>query len=205
MGKEEDERSPKPSTSMSSIQHPSMPPLGPTLPYLSPSNPEELRGSQETSEHPLIPPLRPTLPYPSSGKNLELRRFQETSQHPLMPPLGSTLPYHSLSNLEELRRSKETTQRVSDLSNMPNSVESEKNVGGTSHTIDQSYHISSEDKETTSDVNKEAEGTNDVSDDDERVEMPKSGMEFATEKELLTYYKRYAKQVGFGVRTQRTK
>ncbi|KAF5447652.1 hypothetical protein F2P56_033186 [Juglans regia] len=271
MGKEEAGRSPKPSTSMSSIQeyyspvnpyyppfmmlpntyinpypnphpypwgsqHPSMPPLGPTLPYPSSSNPEELRGSQETSQHPSMPPLGPTLlypstsnpdelrrfqetsqhssmpplgptlPYPSSEKKLEeLKRDQETSQHPSMPPLGSTLPYPLSSSLEEFRRSEVTTQRVSDSSTMPNSVESEKNVGGTSHTTDQSYHISSEDKEATSDVHKEAEETNDVSNDDERVEIPKSGMEFATEKELLAYYKRYAKQVGFGVKTQRTK
>ncbi|KAF5447650.1 hypothetical protein F2P56_033186 [Juglans regia] len=238
MGKEEAGRSPKPSTSMSSIQHPSMPPLGPTLPYPSSSNPEELRGSQETSQvdhpsmpplgptllypstsnpdelrrfqetsqHSSMPPLGPTLPYPSSEKKLEeLKRDQETSQHPSMPPLGSTLPYPLSSSLEEFRRSEVTTQRVSDSSTMPNSVESEKNVGGTSHTTDQSYHISSEDKEATSDVHKEAEETNDVSNDDERVEIPKSGMEFATEKELLAYYKRYAKQVGFGVKTQRTK
>ncbi|XP_040992240.1 protein FAR1-RELATED SEQUENCE 4-like isoform X4 [Juglans microcarpa x Juglans regia] len=242
MGKEEAGRSPKPSTSMSSIQeyyspvnpyyppfmmlpntyinpypnphpypwgsqHPSRPPLGPTLPYPSSSNSEELRGSQETSQvdHPSIPPLGPTLPYPSSSNPDELRRFQETSQHPSMPPLGPTLPYPLSSSLEEFRRSEVTTQRVSDSSTMPNSVESEKNVGGTSHTTDQSYHISSEDKEATSDVHKEAEGTNDVSNDDERVEIPKSGMEFATEKELLAYYKRYAKQVGFGVKTQRTK
>ncbi|KAF5471958.1 hypothetical protein F2P56_008715, partial [Juglans regia] len=60
---------------------------------------------------------------------------------------------------------------------------------------------------TSSDINKEAEaeGTNEVSDDDERVEEPKPGMEFATDKELLAYYKRYAKQQGFGVITQRTK
>ncbi|XP_041016293.1 protein FAR1-RELATED SEQUENCE 5-like [Juglans microcarpa x Juglans regia] len=61
--------------------------------------------------------------------------------------------------------------------------------------------------ETSSDVNKvaEAEETNEVSDDDERVEEPKPGMEFATDKELLAYYKQYAKQQGFGVITQRTK
>ncbi|XP_035548472.1 protein FAR1-RELATED SEQUENCE 4-like [Juglans regia] len=62
-------------------------------------------------------------------------------------------------------------------------------------------------EKTSSDVNKvaEAEETNEISDDDERIEDPKPGMEFATDKELLAYYKRYAKQQGFGVITQRTK
>ncbi|KAF5447271.1 hypothetical protein F2P56_032838 [Juglans regia] len=56
-------------------------------------------------------------------------------------------------------------------------------------------------------VNKvaEAEETNEISYDDERVEDPKPGMEFATDKELLAYYKRYAKQQDFGVITQRMK
>ncbi|KAF5476175.1 hypothetical protein F2P56_007910 [Juglans regia] len=50
----------------------------------------------------------------------------------------------------------------------------------------------------------EAEGTNQVS-DDEGVEEPKPGMEFATDKEFMAYYKRYTKQQGFSVIIQRTK
>ncbi|KAG6702636.1 hypothetical protein I3842_07G045400 [Carya illinoinensis] len=38
-----------------------------------------------------------------------------------------------------------------------------------------------------------------------RVEEPRSGMEFESVKELTAYYKQYAKQEGFGVRTQRTR
>ncbi|XP_040986496.1 uncharacterized protein LOC121234582 isoform X7 [Juglans microcarpa x Juglans regia] len=181
------------------LPYPSLiPPLGPTLPYPPLSNPEELKRSQETSQHPSMPPLRPTLPYPSLSNPEELKRFQETSQHPSVPPVGTTLPYHSSSNSETFRGSEETTQSVSDSSTMPNGVESETDVGGTSHASDQSYDINSEDKETTSEVLKELEGTNDVSDEDEQVEIPKSGMKLATEKVLLPYYKQYAKQADKG-------
>ncbi|KAG7955922.1 hypothetical protein I3843_11G098500 [Carya illinoinensis] len=214
--------------SQETSQHPSMPPLGPTLPYPPSSNPEELRRFQETGKHMSMPPLGPTLPNPSSsnleklkkfqeasqhplipsgGPTVpytlssnpeELKRFQETKQHPLVPPLGPTLSYHSSSNSETFRKSEETTKSVSDSSTMPNSAESETNVGGTSHTTGQSYEINSEDKETTSDVRKESEGTNDVSNEDERVEIPKFGMKFTTEKELLPYYKQYVKQADKG-------
>lgn len=52
----------------------------------------------------------------------------------------------------------------------------------------------------------EAKGSNEVSDDDERVEEPKFGMEFAIDKELSAYYERYyVKQYGFGVIIQRMK
>ncbi|XP_035543227.1 protein FAR-RED ELONGATED HYPOCOTYL 3-like isoform X3 [Juglans regia] len=180
--------------SQETSQHPSMPPLEPTLPYPPSSNPEDLRRFQETSQHSLMPPLGPTVPYPSSSNPEEFKRFQETNQHLSVPPLGSTLPYHSSSNSETFRGSEETTQSISDSSTMPNSVESETDVGGTSHATDQSYDINSEDKETTSEVLKESEGTNDVSDEDEQVEIPKYGMKFATEKVLLPYYKQYAKQ-----------
>ncbi|KAF5468439.1 hypothetical protein F2P56_012589 [Juglans regia] len=61
--------------------------------------------------------------------------------------------------------------------------------------------------ETSSDINIEpdAEEMNEVSDDDNRVEPPKSGMQFSSDKEVLDYYKRYAKQEGFGVIIKRTK
>ncbi|KAG6649266.1 hypothetical protein CIPAW_07G200600 [Carya illinoinensis] len=69
--------------------------------------------------------------------------------------------------------------------------ESETNVGGTS--------LFSEENEESKDINEE-------NSDNQRVkEDPKVGMEFATDHELMAYYKRYAKQQGFGVITQRTK
>ncbi|KAG6709465.1 hypothetical protein I3842_06G133700 [Carya illinoinensis] len=57
------------------------------------------------------------------------------------------------------------------------------------------------------DINEDldVEDTTVVSDDEVRVEPPRSGMEFGSEKEVMDYYKKYAKQEGFGVRTQRTK
>ncbi|KAG6696778.1 hypothetical protein I3842_09G166200 [Carya illinoinensis] len=63
-------------------------------------------------------------------------------------------------------------------SSMPFSVESENDVGG---------------------------GMFEVSDDDNNIEPPKAGMKFGTDKEVLAYYKRFAKQEGFGVIIRRTK
>ncbi|KAG6631832.1 hypothetical protein CIPAW_13G117300 [Carya illinoinensis] len=40
--------------------------------------------------------------------------------------------------------------------------------------------------------------------DDEAIEEPKSGMEFKSLEELLSYYKEYGKKCGFGVMTKRT-
>ena len=55
------------------------------------------------------------------------------------------------------------------------------------------------------DINEDLEGTTVVQDDEVRVEAPRSGMEFDSMKDLIAYYKLYAKQEGFGVRTQRTR
>ncbi|KAG2694522.1 hypothetical protein I3760_08G149300 [Carya illinoinensis] len=47
---------------------------------------------------------------------------------------------------------------------------------------------------------------NDLSDDDDdKVDPPTTGMKFLSDKEVLLYYKRYAKQEGFGVIIKRTK
>lgn len=48
----------------------------------------------------------------------------------------------------------------------------------------------------------ETEEANEALDDDVRVEESKSSMEFAIEKEVFIYYKKYAKQADFGGRTQ---
>ncbi|XP_040994324.1 protein FAR1-RELATED SEQUENCE 1-like [Juglans microcarpa x Juglans regia] len=97
------------------------------------------------------------------------------SQHSAMPPCVPNMPYPHCA---------------SESSTMPSNVVGEKNLG-----------------ETSSDINIEPdpEGMNEVSDDDNRVEPPKSGMQFSTDKEVLDYYKRYAKQEGFGVIIKRTK
>ncbi|KAG6718591.1 hypothetical protein I3842_04G159400 [Carya illinoinensis] len=55
------------------------------------------------------------------------------------------------------------------------------------------------------DINEDLEGTTVVPDDEVVIETPRAGMEFVSENELMAYYKKYAKQEGFGVRTQRTK
>ncbi|XP_040988677.1 uncharacterized protein LOC121236208 [Juglans microcarpa x Juglans regia] len=112
-----------------------------------------------------------------------------------------TIPYPPSSNLE---RFQDTPQRPIQSSTLPD--ESEKNIASISHMneVDGSNEVSNADE--TNEVS-EVEGTNEVSDDDddERVEEPKSGMEFATEKDLLAYYKQYVKQPGFGVKTFRMK
>ncbi|XP_042979968.1 protein FAR1-RELATED SEQUENCE 5-like [Carya illinoinensis] len=104
-----------------------------------------------------------------------------------MPPYNQ---YQSSSNLEYLR------QEMPPASTTPNSVESEfeENVGSC-HDADEMFF----------DINEDLEGSTIVSNDEVQVEPPRSGMEFDSEKELIAYYKQYAKQEGFGVRTQRTK
>ncbi|XP_040998443.1 protein FAR1-RELATED SEQUENCE 5-like isoform X3 [Juglans microcarpa x Juglans regia] len=115
--------------------------------------------------------------YPPSSNPEDLRRVETTLQHPMMS--SPYMPCPPLSNTGDLR------QETTPASTVPTSAE-----------FEQSFHSNGE---------AEGEGTTLVSNDDVRVEAPRSGMEFASEKELMTYYKRYAKQEGFGVRTQRTK
>ncbi|XP_042946093.1 protein FAR1-RELATED SEQUENCE 5-like [Carya illinoinensis] len=55
------------------------------------------------------------------------------------------------------------------------------------------------------DIDEDLEGNTISPDGDVRVEAPRSGMEFPIENELTAYYKQYAEQEGFGVRTQKTK
>ncbi|KAF5477465.1 hypothetical protein F2P56_004102, partial [Juglans regia] len=55
------------------------------------------------------------------------------------------------------------------------------------------------------DIDEDLEGATVVPDDEGRVEAPRSDMEFESLKELTAYYKQYAKQEGFGVKTQRIK
>ncbi|XP_042942634.1 protein FAR1-RELATED SEQUENCE 5-like [Carya illinoinensis] len=73
-------------------------------------------------------------------------------------------------------------------SNVPTPVVDEQNVG-----------------KLFFDLNEDLKGTTIVEDDELRVEEPRSGMEFESVKELTAYYKQYAKQEGFDVRTQRTR
>ncbi|XP_042972881.1 protein FAR1-RELATED SEQUENCE 5-like [Carya illinoinensis] len=96
--------------------------------------------------------------------------------------------YQSSSNPEYLR------QETPPASVTPNSDEFEENVGSC-HDADEMFF----------DINEDLEGTTVVRDDEVQVEPPRSGLEFDSEKEVVAYYKKYAKQEGFGVRTQRTK
>ncbi|KAG6701354.1 hypothetical protein I3842_08G161500 [Carya illinoinensis] len=61
-----------------------------------------------SSQHPSMPPIGQTMPYPPLSNPEELRRFQEIGQHPYMPHVGTIMPYHLLSNPKELRRFQET-------------------------------------------------------------------------------------------------
>ncbi|XP_042947953.1 protein FAR1-RELATED SEQUENCE 6-like [Carya illinoinensis] len=132
-----------------------------------------------------LPYMMPTYPNPYP--------YTWGSQHLAMPPFGPTVPYPLSTNPEELRLGEDTTQHSSmphDVPTMPFSVESEKNVGETSP-----------DKSLSPNVEDQFE----VSDEDNKVEPPKAGMKFGSNKEVLSYYKRYAKQEGFGVIIRRTK
>ncbi|XP_042940562.1 protein FAR1-RELATED SEQUENCE 5-like [Carya illinoinensis] len=81
-------------------------------------------------------------------------------------------------------------------------AEFEKNVGCSSRIIDEDVHNADE---MVFDINEDLEGTTNVQEDEVRVDAPRSGMEFASVKDLTAYYKHYAKQQGFGVRIQRTR
>ncbi|XP_035549729.1 protein FAR1-RELATED SEQUENCE 5-like [Juglans regia] len=72
----------------------------------------------------------------------------------------------------------------------------EENVGSTFSDVAE---------EMLFDMDEDLEGTTVVPEDEMRVEAPRPGMEFKSDNELTAYYKQYAKQEGFGVRTQRTK
>ncbi|XP_042988761.1 protein FAR1-RELATED SEQUENCE 5-like [Carya illinoinensis] len=87
-------------------------------------------------------------------------------------------------------------------SNVPTPAVDEQNVGSTSPSTNAHLHDADE---LLFDLNEDLEGTTIVEDDELRVEEPKSGMKFESVKELTAYYKQYAKQEGFGVRTQRTR
>ncbi|XP_041020467.1 protein FAR1-RELATED SEQUENCE 5-like [Juglans microcarpa x Juglans regia] len=146
--------------------------------YVGPINPYYPPRPQNTYGNPNVyhHPFYVNMPYPSSSNPEDFRRVEDSYQ---MPP---HIPYPLSSNLEDLR------QETPPASTLPSSSEFDQNV-----------------EKTLSDTNEEAEATTVVSDDGVRVEAPKSGMEFESEKEFTAYYKRYAKQEGFGVRTQRTK
>ncbi|XP_035546682.1 protein FAR1-RELATED SEQUENCE 5-like [Juglans regia] len=182
------------------------------LPYMMPPNtyPHPYPyawGSQQLPR----PPFGPNMTSPVESNLRELNRGEDRTQHlpqpPYLPhpPFGTNMPSPSSTNPDELIRGENTTQHsakspcvpnipyshcASESSTMPSNSVGEKNLG-----------------ETSSDINIEpdAEGMNEVLDDDNRVEPPTSGMQFSTDKEVLDYYKRYAKQEGFGVIIKRTK
>ncbi|KAF5463022.1 hypothetical protein F2P56_018977 [Juglans regia] len=193
-------------------QHLPLPPFGTTMSSPLLSNPEELRRGEDTTQQSAMPLCVPTMPYPhcaSESSTMPSSSVAEKnlggtyphpyawgSQHLAPPPFGPTMPSPLSSISEELRRGEDTTQVVHHLAmplrvpTMPSNSVPHQNLEETSSNIN---------------IEPDAEGVNEVSDDDNRVEPPNAGMHFATDKEILDYYKRYAKQEGFGVIIRRTK
>ncbi|KAF5445781.1 hypothetical protein F2P56_034805 [Juglans regia] len=229
MDKKKDERSPRPSTSIPQAQHPSMPHFGPTMLYPPSSNAEELGQVQNIMLPPSMPHFGPTMLNPSSSNAEESGRVQNIMLPPSIPHFGPTMLYPPSSNSEESARVQNIIlpQSIPPLGpTMLNPSSSNAEESGRVQNImlppsmppfgptmlnpslsnaEESSRVQNMSNENSSDVCKEgeAEGTNEVSNDG--VEEPKPGMEFATDKELMAYYKRYAKQQGFGIITQRTK
>ncbi|KAF5475279.1 hypothetical protein F2P56_007102 [Juglans regia] len=208
MGEEEDGRPPRPSTSISGTQHLPLPPFGTTMSSPLSSNPEELRRDEDTTQS-AMPPCVPTMPYPSCpsesstmpSSSVAEKNLGGTYPHPYPYPYAwpsqHLAPPSPLSSIpEELRRGEDTTHVVYH-SAMPPRVPTMPSNSVPDQNLE----------EISSDINIEpdAEGMNEVSDDNNRVEPPNVGMHFATDKEVLDYYKRYAKQEGFGVIIRRTK
>ncbi|KAF5445047.1 hypothetical protein F2P56_034130 [Juglans regia] len=111
------------------------------------------------------------------------------SQLSSMPSFGPMMPYPPSSNPEESTRVQHTYKHPS----MPPSSNPEESTRS-----EKTPQLASESSIVQLSLGAESEKNFEVED-------PKPGMEFATDKELLAYYKRYAKQQGFGVITQRTK
>ncbi|XP_042942940.1 protein FAR1-RELATED SEQUENCE 5-like [Carya illinoinensis] len=106
------------------------------------------------------------------------------------------MPYPPPRNPDDLRSEAPSESTV------PSSAEVEQNIGSPFRMMEESFH---DPDEMLFDLNEDLEGTTDLPDDDVRVEAPRSGMEFGDAKALMIYYKQYAKQEGFRVRTFRTR
>ncbi|KAG7984647.1 hypothetical protein I3843_04G170700 [Carya illinoinensis] len=130
---------------------------------------------------PAMPPFPTTFIYPPSTNTEESGHVQENDQ--LQPSRPSSSVGDTLRSLDNSTTNPST--------NATFISESETDVGDTS--------VLNEQNEEADEINEED------SDNDQVEEDPKPGMVFATEHELMAYYKRYAKQKGFGVITQRTK
>ncbi|XP_040999669.1 protein FAR1-RELATED SEQUENCE 5-like [Juglans microcarpa x Juglans regia] len=137
-------------------------------------------------------PFDINMPYNSPSTHVDYSPFSDSFEH--MPPYMS---YHPPpSNPDDLR------QEVPPTPTVPTDTTFEQNLGSTSRMTAESC-LDADDM--VFDINEYLEGTTVVDDDEVRVEAPRSGMEFDSMKDLTAYYKQYAKQEGFGVRTQRTR
>ncbi|XP_042942394.1 protein FAR-RED IMPAIRED RESPONSE 1-like [Carya illinoinensis] len=176
MGEEEDLRPPRPSTSTSPTQE-CHDTLNPnTTPYMMNLNTYPTPYPYTWGRQPLaMPPFGPTMPYPPPTNLEELRQGEDTTELSAMSPCGPSMPEPNWH---------------SGSSSMPFSVESENDVGETS---------------PDKNVSPNKGGMFEISDDDNNIEPPKAGMKFGTDKLVLAYYKRFAKQEGFGVMIRRTK
>ncbi|XP_042979976.1 protein FAR1-RELATED SEQUENCE 4-like [Carya illinoinensis] len=112
------------------------------------------------------------------------------------------MSYPQLSNSDDFMRVEEPFQYPS-LSNSDALRQEFSECLDFSENVDCTFDDAAD--EIYFDIDEDLEGTTVVPDDEVTVEAPRSGMEFKSVKELLAYYKKYAKQEGFGVRTQRTK
>ncbi|XP_042966947.1 protein FAR1-RELATED SEQUENCE 5-like isoform X4 [Carya illinoinensis] len=178
-----------------------MPPFVPSLASPPSSNPEEFsRGEPQTMQGVAMPPpfakptFAPPCPSPLLSIPEELRGAEDSTQYSSLPPFGPTMPSPTSSNPDESRRVENTTQH----STMPPCGPSRPYPHSTTE-----IHVGETEPEITE--SPDAEGMNDLSDDDEKVDPPTAGMKFPSDNEVLLYYKRYAKQEGFGVIIKRTK
>ncbi|XP_042961160.1 uncharacterized protein LOC122295943 isoform X3 [Carya illinoinensis] len=117
MGKEEDGRPPRPSTSTSTTHYVAMPPFGPNMASSMVSNPKELGRAEDTNQYVPMRPFGPMMPSPPSSNPEEVSRGEHTMQYVAMPPpfamppFVPSLPSPSSTNLEEFSRGEgQTTQ-----------------------------------------------------------------------------------------------
>ncbi|XP_018810009.2 protein FAR1-RELATED SEQUENCE 5-like isoform X1 [Juglans regia] len=136
---------------------------------------------------PIAYPYAPPIPYPGCSSNSK----------DMTEPSSSTRPEPSSSTRRSL------------FSSESNTYEDSSNVGDEDIEQEQEFdnpmveEVPSMVEEVPSIV-EEVPSSSHGNDDDGVIE-PRPGMSFKTEHELLDFYKKYGKQIGFGVMTQRSK
>ncbi|XP_040996200.1 protein FAR1-RELATED SEQUENCE 5-like [Juglans microcarpa x Juglans regia] len=138
----------------------------------------------------LVPAWSPAfLPYPDGNKNPN--NIQQNVGYPFQYGMGPPMPVIATSSTTSARVSEE---------DRPNCLETEPPCS--SARVDEEIMLDRPDEWETNDGTTNSPQVVPSLDGDDIIEEPKSGMEFNSFEDLLSYYKQHAKKCGFGVMTQ---